>query len=96
MRIYISNLGYEYIAKNKAEEAAQKVFESMNHRILRPENLSPFKKEFFDKIGQVNLDHPRSRDLDLRFSNHGQLDPDGAIHYEIEGVAVMDLYWGEE
>lgn len=94
MKKYISNLGMQYIPKNKAEAAAQEVAKQMSRRVINPEQIHEFKKEFQDKIKKVNQDHPRCKDIVVDIYVYDKRG--GDIRYNISGVTSVDLYWGIE
>ena len=90
---YLSYMTTSYVSKNKAEKAAIDVVVSMNRRIITNDQIPGFKKEFQQKIDQVNKDNPRCKDLILdNWKSYLASD----IYFAVSGVFQLALYQGNE
>ncbi|HLO59034.1 MAG TPA: hypothetical protein VK172_14845 [Lentimicrobium sp.] len=94
MKTYISHLGMTYVSHNKAEEAALKVAQQFNRRVVPEDRVKDFRHEFFVAIEKVNMQFRRCKDLELTITDY---DHSGDLDFSISGgLFHLHLYWGEQ
>lgn len=66
MKYYFTLISNDYRAdKNKLETAAKEATREASHRLVSEKELPDFKKEFIQKIKDLNTKFPRCKPLDV-------------------------------
>lgn len=64
MKYYFTLISNDYrVDKNKLETAAKEATREASHRLVSEKELPDFKKEFFQKINDLNTKYPRCKPL---------------------------------
>lgn len=72
MKYYFTLISNDYRAdKNRLETAAKEATREASHRLVPETELNVFRKEFRQKIDELNKKHPRCRPLEYyKFDYH--------------------------
>jgi hypothetical protein len=90
-KTYFSRITADHwCAKNKLEEAAHKLAQEMDRKILEEFEVLPFKKKFQAKIDALNQEYHRCKPL--RFSIGACHSNNGDISVWCDGVFSISLF----
>jgi hypothetical protein len=79
-----------WTSKNRLEDAAHKLAQKMDRKILTDSEVPSFKKEFQQAIDELNQEYKRCKPL--RFSISNCLSKSGDIIIYCDGVFHMSLF----
>lgn len=89
--MYVSRITADHwMAKNNLEKAAKKLAKEMERRLIPGDQLADYKKEFKDKIEQLNQEFKRCKPLDFYIG--ASYDNRRDIDIVCSGVFMMEMF----
>lgn len=91
MKLYLSRITADHwTAKNNLEKAAHELAKDMDRRLLTENQIKGFKKEFQDKVDELNILYYRCKPLRFSIESREHSKDDYSIY--CDGVFNMSLF----